>query len=52
MHFIYMKNFALGNGFVYNEGGELVEGFTSLLWTLIGSFFFLIFNKIQGILFV
>ena len=47
IYFIYMKNFALGNGFVYNEGGELVEGFTSLLWTLIGSFFFLIFNNLQ-----
>lgn len=47
IYFIYMKNFALGNGFVYNKGGELVEGFTSLLWTLIGSFFFLIFNNLQ-----
>lgn len=36
----YMKNFSLFGEFIYNEGGERVEGFTSLLWTLIGSFFY------------
>lgn len=40
IYFVYMKNFASGNGFVYNIGGERVEGFTSLLWTLIGSLFY------------
>lgn len=39
--FIYMRNLVEGYGFVYNPGGERVEGFTSLLWTLIGSIFFL-----------
>jgi hypothetical protein len=32
-----MQNLADGHGFVYNVGGEYVEGFTSLLWTLIGA---------------
>ena len=32
-----MKHVAQGHGFVYALGGEKVEGFTSLLWTLIGS---------------
>jgi arabinofuranosyltransferase len=33
--FVYAKNFANGHGFVYNVGGERVEGFSSLLWTLL-----------------
>jgi hypothetical protein len=33
--FVYARNMAEGHGFVYNIGGERVEGFTSLLWTLI-----------------
>lgn len=33
--FVYAKNLADGHGFVYNVGGERVEGFSSLLWTLI-----------------
>src|SRR5438309_8604478 len=40
IYFIYMRHFANGNGFVYNLGGERVEGFTSILWTLIGTTFF------------
>jgi arabinofuranosyltransferase len=40
IYFVYMKHFATGNGFVWNIGGEKVEGFTSLLWTLIGSLFY------------
>ena len=40
IYFVYMKHFATGNGFVWNIDGEKVEGFTSLLWTLIGSFFY------------
>lgn len=35
IYFVYAKNLANGYGFVYNVGGERVEGFTSLLWTLI-----------------
>ncbi len=33
--FVYAKHLAEGHGFVYNVGGERVEGFSSLLWTLI-----------------
>ncbi len=36
IYFVYMQHLADGHGFVYNVGGEYVEGFTSLLWTLIG----------------
>jgi len=31
----YSENIANGHGFVYNIGGERVEGATSLLWTLV-----------------
>ncbi len=37
IYMVYMKNLANGYGFVWNTGGERVEGFTSLLWTLIGA---------------
>ena len=37
IYLVYMQNLADGYGFVYNVGGEYVEGFTSLLWTLIGA---------------
>jgi hypothetical protein len=37
---VYARNLAGGHGFVYNVGGERVEGFTSLLWTLICTVFF------------
>lgn len=39
IYHVYMRNFGSGHGFVYNVGGERVEGCTSLLWTLIGSAF-------------
>ena len=45
IYFIYMRNLANGDGFVYNPGGEHVEGFTSFLWVLIGSVFFLFTSK-------
>jgi len=38
----YAKNIANGFGYVYNEGGEFVEGSTSLLWTAFNVFFFII----------
>jgi hypothetical protein len=47
-----MRNFANGFGFVYNPGGEKVEGFTSILYTLIGSAIFLLTDKIEIILFI
>jgi hypothetical protein len=37
IYFVYAKNLANGHGFVYNVGGERVEGFTSMLWVLICS---------------
>lgn len=36
IYHVYMKHVSEGHGFVYSIGGERVEGFTSLLWTLIG----------------
>lgn len=39
IYFVYMKHIAEGHGFVYTIGGEHVEGFTSLLWTMIGAGF-------------
>ena len=33
--FAYARNVVQGAGLVYNAGGERVEGFTSLLWTLV-----------------
>ncbi|MEO8679514.1 MAG: hypothetical protein ABI665_10740 [Vicinamibacterales bacterium] len=32
---VYARNIADGHGFVYNVGGERVEGFTSVAWVLI-----------------
>jgi arabinofuranosyltransferase len=32
---VYARNISSGHGFVFNAGGERVEGFTSLLWVLI-----------------
>jgi arabinofuranosyltransferase len=40
IYFVYMKHLAQGQGFVWNIGSERVEGFTSLLWTLIGALFY------------
>lgn len=37
IYFVYMKHLAEGHGFVWTVGGERVEGFTSVLWTLIGA---------------
>lgn len=36
----YSSHFSHGEGFVYNTHGERVEGFTSMLWVLIGAGFF------------
>jgi hypothetical protein len=40
IYFVYAKNLAGGHGFVYNVGGERVDGFTSPLWTLISALAF------------
>jgi hypothetical protein len=42
IYFTYVKNFVNGYGFVYYPGGERVEGFTSLLWVLLTSMFYVI----------
>ena len=31
---VYARNVSAGHGFVFNPGGDRVEGFTSLLWVL------------------
>lgn len=51
IYMVYMKNFAEGHGFVYNVGGERVEGFTSILWTLVGGIVFKLFGEPERILF-
>ena len=38
----YARHLSRGEGFVFNTGGEKVEGFTSLLWVLLCSLFYLI----------
>jgi hypothetical protein len=43
IYFVYARNLASGHGFVYNIGGERVEGFTSLLWTVISALAFKFF---------
>lgn len=47
IYFVYMKHLANRNGLVYNIGGEKVEGFTSILWTLIGASIFKFTNNIE-----
>ena len=47
---VYMRNLADGHGFVYQVGGERVEGFTSLLWVLIGALVYKIFPKPEPVL--
>ena len=36
----YAWHFSKGEGFVFNHGGERVEGFTSMLWVLVISGFY------------
>ncbi len=52
IYFIYMKNLASGQGFVYQQGGEAVEGFTSLLWTLTGALVFLFTHDAEPVLLI
>jgi len=48
--FSYADNLAAGEGFVYNAGGERVEGFTSLAWTLICALAFLVSGQPESLL--
>lgn len=43
--FVYARNMATGHGFVYNVGGERIEGFTSMLWTLLCTLVFALSTK-------
>ena len=43
--FVYAKNIGTGHGLVYNIGGERVEGFSSLLWTLLCTLIFYLSTK-------
>ena len=52
IYFVYAKNLANGYGFVYNVGGERVEWFTSLLWTLISALAFKFSSHIELTLFI
>lgn len=45
--FVYARNLAQGHGLVYNIGGEHVEGFTSLLWTLICACMFRVTDHVE-----
>ena len=47
IYFVYAKNAVNGYGFVYTPGGEKVEGFTSMLWMLIITFFYLLTTYFQ-----
>lgn len=47
---VYARNLVDGFGFVYNQGGEAVEGFTSLLWTLICSGVFCLGRGVDAML--
>jgi arabinofuranosyltransferase len=42
IYFVYAKNLAEGHGFVYNPGGERVEGFTSMLWAVILGIYYML----------
>ena len=52
IYFVYMRNIAENYGFVYQRGDIEVEGFTSVLWTLIGSVFYKIYSKPHQFLYV
>jgi hypothetical protein len=52
IYFVYARNLADGAGFVYNAGGERVEGFTSLLWTLLSALAFRISSSPEVILLI
>jgi len=47
IYFSYAKNFSESFGFVFNAGGERVEGFTSLLWVLINSIAYTFFDNFE-----
>jgi arabinofuranosyltransferase len=48
----YARHLAHGEGFVFNKGGERVEGFTSLLWVVTCSAFYHLTNHPETLLVV
>lgn len=49
---VYARHLAGGHGFVYNVGGERVEGSTSLIWTTLNAaMFFLHIQSCRLLLF-
>lgn len=52
IYFVYAQNVAEGHGFVFNPGEERVEGFTSLLWTLITTAFYVLSDNFELMLLV
>lgn len=46
----YANNIARGYGYVYNEGGEKVEGSTSIAWTIVNIIFFYIFENPENLI--
>jgi arabinofuranosyltransferase len=51
IYFVYMRNLAHGNGWVYNVGEPPVEGFTSMLWVCMGAFFYVFTSTPENIFF-
>ena len=49
--FVYARNLLDGHGFVFNAGGERVEGFTSLSWLLICGAAMAITSRFEVLLF-
>lgn len=49
---VYARNFMNGHGFVYNVGSEHIEGFPSLLWMVICSFFVMMSRSVEVPLFL
>lgn len=52
IYFVYAQNAAEGHGFVFNAGGERVEGFTSLFWTLISTAVYAFSDNFEFILLI
>jgi hypothetical protein len=50
--FVYARHISHGYGFVYNIGGEHVEGFTSLLWVLVCAVVFRFTHHAENVLLV
>lgn len=52
IYFVYAQHAAEGYGFVFNPGGERVEGFTSVLWTLLTTALYAFSDQFEFILLI